>query len=181
MNTQIIFLVIIAFVGFLIYDQYSKKDKIYCGFIRKDKTLIWKWVKKGGDRGRVDFDGGWYYIDPDCIIGKWHYIGYYNSLLFRWDSNQPIDPKTGEPKSLNDDPVARKNLDKKEDIMAYNQAQQQVAGKIKMGMLQQYLPIIMIIGFLIVGYFVFTLKGNVDALGAGQNAIEGMLDAIMNK
>jgi hypothetical protein len=174
MNTQMIFIILLLLVVYIVYDQYSKKDKIFCYFIRVDQTIIGKWVKKTS--GRVDFDGGWYYINPDRILHKWHWIGYYNTLIFKWDSSQPLDPKTWNNEW--EDPVARKNLDKREDIAAYNQAQREVTGKIKMGMLQQYMPIIMIIGFLIIGYFVFTLKSNVDGLGAGQNALEQMIGSL---
>jgi hypothetical protein len=174
MNSQMIFIILIIFAGYLIYDQYSKKDKIYCGFIRVDQTMIWKWVRKTA--GRVEFDGGWYYIDPNCLIAKWHYIGYYYETIFKWDSSQPLNPKTFKNDAL--DPVSRKNLDKKEDIAAYNQAQREVTGKVKMGMLQQYLPIIMIVGFIIIGYFVFTMQSKISSLGLGQNAIEQMLGSL---
>jgi hypothetical protein len=48
-------------------------------------------------------------------------------------------------------------------------------------MLEQYLPYIVLIGFGVVGYFVYTLQGNVASLGAGQNAIESMLGQLLKK
>lgn len=185
LTTTLIILAVIL-IGYAVYATQSIQKKIYCTYIRKDKTRIDKWCKQ--EQARIDFDGGWYYINPKRIVLITWDKGIFSvfptkiqSLLFKWDSNQPLDPETFD--NAYEKPEDRKHLDKTEDLRAMYEGNKQAvqSTKQKQGMLAGYMPIILIAGFLIVGYLVWKLQGSMDMIGNGQNVIESMLGEIMKK
>ena len=180
LGTETIFIVIaIALIGYAAYSTHQIKNKIYCTFIRADNTRIDKWCKKS--QRRIEFDGGWYYIVPSRVILIDYDKGIFGlfptkvaSLLFRWNSSQPLDPKTFD--NTYEKPEYRKQLNKEEDIRAFSEGSRQtLISQKRKNMLEGYLPIILIVGFLIIGYFVWQQRSMIDQLGLAMNTIQEML------
>lgn len=180
LNLQTMLLVVLGLtVVYAGYSAHMLKDRIYCTFRRKDKTRIEKWAK--ANQSRIDFDNGWYYLNPrrttltlvtkgiHAIIPIWA-----RCLDFRHDSSQALDPDTFT--NAWESPEARKALNKEEDIRAYQQGNlQAIQGKQKKGMLEQFMPLLVVVGFLIVGYMVWTLTKKTDQLGLGLNVLQQMM------
>ena len=179
------FLIYVIAVGILlaIFSCYRAKTKVKCTFTRRDKTVTTKWAKaKNGER--IEFDGGWYYIVTRRI--KLQALDSAFNLLFptmirllefTYKSIWPIDPETGEADA--ETPEARKNLDKREDIEAFNLGSQKAFGKAKGGMLGGgWLPIVLVVGIVACVYLIWQMQGQVDNLG---NAINVLQEIMMKK
>lgn len=182
-SSQMIIAVVILFVAFGIYQSYSLKDKVYCTFIRRDRTEINKYAKI--KQGRIDFDNSWYNIDPRRVTLKLVWCGiiptHVKCLRYKFDSNMPLDPTNWN--NDYDNPQDRKALDKTEDLTAFLTANKQSIAKApgKKSFLESLLPVLTIGGFVILGYFIVTMTKKIDLLGAGQNFIEGQLGQLMGK
>jgi len=182
--SQVLFFALILAVVYGSYSTYSLKKKVYCTLIRKDTSRVSLWAKVY-EGGKVILDGGWYYINPERRILAWYDGGIHkifptkiDTYMFKWDSSQPLDPRTWD--SDYEKPEDRKNLDKTEDLVALNKGTQAAMSKTKTGgILTQYMPIITLVGFLVLGYFIWKMQGKMDMLGQGQNYIEGVLGKIM--
>ena len=182
-TTEYIILVVMA-LAYLSWDTYSLSKKVKCTFRRRDNTKLTKWAKIS--QGRVEFDGGWYYVRPDRTYQELHTGGLHFVIPtwircsdYRWDSSQPLDPKTF--KNDYETPESRKQLDKEEDIRALHEGNRRAQqGTAKQGAFAQWLPIIMLIGFVILGYLTYSNMKKVDMLGYGQNVIEEQLGKIIN-
>lgn len=179
---QFIVVFAVAVVALASFTCYRSCDKIYCRFTRKDKTEIHKWIKaKKGDR--VEFDNGWYTVITDCITLRKIASGVnmlfpmqVRCLNFSYKSTLPDDPKTGEPYIITAE--MRKALEISDDVGALNKGSQSVYGKpSKIGGLfgGGLMPIILVVGIVAIGYFVFQLSGKVDALGLSYNTVQEML------
>ncbi len=186
MNFQSMLLVILIFVIFYAsYSAYSLKTRIFCSFRKADKTLIEKWAKV--NQRRIEFEGGWYYVNPKRTYTMLLTKGIHQIIPiwirrsdYRWDSSQPLDPET----FTNDweTPEARANLDKEEDIVAYSKGNRtSFQAKQKKGMLESYMPIITIGGFVLIGYVIYTLTKKVDMLGTAINVAQQMLQQMLAK
>jgi preprotein translocase subunit SecG len=163
------------------YSVYNVRNKIWCTFRRVDRTKINKWAKNG--QGRIEFDGGWYEVEPArvTLALKWEPLPtWVRTLDFRHDSSRALDPDTFDNQYT---PEARKQLDKTDDIRALEQGNQQAlsARGGKQGLLERYMPFIVVIGFVVIGFFLYNLMQHQNQLGVGQNTIEVQLGQIMNK
>jgi hypothetical protein len=163
------------------YTTYAYKDKIFCTFRRRDKTKIEKWVKSA--QGRIAFDNGWYDVDPARTVLqlKWMPLPIWiRTLDFRHDSSLALHPDTFDNTLT---PEGRKQMNITDDLRALEQGNQSslAPGKLQQGMLSKWLPIIVIVGFVIIGYFVFSQQKKLDMLGAGQNFIEQSLSQLLQK
>jgi hypothetical protein len=180
--TQLIIAVIVIFLAYGIFQVYTLKDKVHCTFIRKDRTTLTKLAKV--NQGRVIFDNGYYYIDIKRTTLKMVWMGFIPTwircLIFWSGSSKPLDPANNWNASY-DDPQERKALNRNESIMSLmNKQNTVIAGKAaKKGMLESLMPIIMIGGFLIVGYLVYQMKQNQDLLGAQSNVLQQQLLDLM--
>lgn len=178
-NIQVFFvIIIIAIFGMTVYSAYDKKDKIWCQFIRRDRTKMEMWVKT--TQGRIKYGGGYYYVVTRRVTLMLWTKGIHavipiwvRSLNFRYDSSMPLDPATGEYGW--ETPEARANLDKTEDIRALNEGNVKAQGKQKQSVLSGWMPIITIIGFLIIGYMLYTQQQKTDMLGQAINVLQQML------
>ena len=180
MSIQQFLICIVAFgILFAIYSCHRAKTKVYCTFTRRDKTVSHKWGKaKNGER--LEFDSGWYYIITSRIKLKALDVGFnmlfptmVRCLDFTYKSIYPIDPETG--KADEETPEARKNLDKREDIEAFNLGSQKAFGKPKLGFGGGWLPIILVVGIIASVYFSWQLMGRVDSLGQAVNVLQEMM------
>jgi hypothetical protein len=183
-QTMVLIIVIMVF-GLAMLSAYDKKDKIYCTFRRRDKTLVEKWAKSS--RGLIDFEGGWYRVIPKrCMLMFWNkgihgFIPIWvRRLDYRYDSNMPIDPETFN--AAYDNPADQKALDRTEDLTSLLRTQERVIGKQKQSGLSGWLPIIVILGFIVVGYMVYMQQQKTDMLGQAINVLqEMMMKAGLNK
>ena len=150
------FFVIILGVSF--YQVYTLKDRIYCSFVRRDKTQIHKLAKITQDR--IDFDGAWYNIDIRCTTQKFQFVGilptWTRCLNYRYNSAHPINPDTGT--NNYDDPKEKKALDRSASIQSLANKQNTIMGAKagKKGMLESLMPIILVLGILILGYLSYS-------------------------
>ena len=170
-------LVIVVYAS---YSAHQLKNKVYCTFVRRDKTVIEKWAKVG--QGRIEFDGGWYYVNPRRVTLQFWDKGIHTiiptriqRMQFRWDSSQALDPETFS--NDYEKPEERLQLDKTEDYRAYSEGNRAAltSAKQKKGMLDQLMPIIILGGFAIVGYMLYQNGHRMDMLGAQQNTIFQMI------
>lgn len=166
----IIFAVII--VGYYIYQVYTARNRVWCVFRKRDRGRIEKWMRI--DQTRVEFEGGWYDIDPSRITFgiKWMPLPLSVKVLdFRHDS-----PKALDPSSFNNDftPEMRKQLGISDDLRDFAEGQRQSFGgkPAKKTFLEQIFPIIVIGGFVIVGYMLYTMGKNIDLIGIQGNAVQ---------
>jgi len=176
------FLICIVALGILyaMYTCHRAKTKVYCTFKRRDKTVAHKWAKaKNGER--IEFDGGWYYIITSRVTLKSLDVGFnmffptqVRCLDFTYKSIYPIDPETGEADA--ETPEARKNLDKREDIEAFNKGSQASYGKQKFGFAGGgWLPIISVVGIVACLYLIWQMQGQIDSVGQALNVLQEMM------
>ncbi len=183
LDIQTMMLIILMFiVGYAAYSANKLKSQIWCSFRRADKTKIEKWAKAVDIyRREIKFDGGWYNIKIRRVTLMLWTKGIHSlipiwvrSLDFRYDSNMPIDPDTGD--AGYDDPLERRALDKSDDLAALMETQSKSLGSAKKkSALESYMPIIVILGFLISGYMIYNLQGKVDMLGQAINVLQSMM------
>ena len=187
-NTYLIFGIIL--VLYASYKTRGIQGKIRYEVILEDKSVVtgfmgWSQQKVILPTGKKTM--GWFYVDlKRCLHYRLHegfpwflFPTMMSMLCYRFDSDRPYNPDdmTNSWPSPND----RAMLDKRDDIQAYNEGNRRSLGSVKKGMLEQYLPYIVLLGFVILGYFIYDLKNSQNMLGAGMNAIEGMLGQLLKK
>lgn len=178
-GTNPIIFMLLLLIAWQTYSVLDANKKIWCVFRRVDRTKIGKWAKQY--QGRIEFDNGWYQVESDRVttVVKWLPLPTIcKSLDFTPNSTRAIDPSSGRSDLS---PEERKALDTSDDMRALKEGNQQTlkGGTVKQGMLAQYMPIITIAGFVIIGYFIYTLMGRVDQLGFSGNVIQTQLAKIM--
>ncbi len=166
---NILLFVVIAYQA---YSAYDIRDKILCTFRRSDRTKITKWAKNS--QSRIEFDGGWYDVEPERVTLslKWNPLPMWvRTLDYRHDSARALHPDTFDNKYT---PEQRKQLDKSDDIRAMHQGNVStfagMAGK--QGLLQQYFPIIVLFGFLAIGWLTYRAQGQIDKVGFATNVVQ---------
>jgi hypothetical protein len=186
LNTTSLLLYFLASVLiYLTYIAHNIKNKIWCSYRRPDRTKIERWVAIGKD-GRwsdVEFDGGWYHVEPSRTVLMWKvFLGFFpmpiRCLDFRHDSARALDPSTFQ-NSI--DAQMRKDLDKTDELRAIFKASSEQAANIKKrrgGMFEGYTPIILLIGFVVLGWFMYQMIGKLDMIGNGQNLVESQLNVL---
>ena len=181
-TSQILIMFIVIVLVYGVYTVYTLKDKIHCTFIGEDKTTFTKFAKMKSNR--IEWRGGWYNLDITRTTLKLVWVGviptWVRCLIYKFDSNKPLDPTTWN--NGYDRPEDRKALNRSEAIqslMAKQNTVLSVKGG-KKGMLEGMMPVLMIAGFLIVGYIVYTLMGKIDLLGTQNNIIQQQMLDIMH-
>ena len=177
---QFLISIVAIFILLAAYNCYRAKNQVYCFFTRRDKTVAHKWAKaKNGER--IEFDGGWYYIVMrrirlEALVSGFNLLfpTMVRRLEFTYRSIWPIDPETGDADA--ETPEARKNLDKREDIEAFNIGSQKSYGKVKGGLLGGgWLPIILVVGIVSCLYLVWQMQGSINSLGNAVNVLQEMM------
>ena len=168
---------------YLTYIAYGLRTKILCTYRRTDRTKVEKWTTP--NQSRIEFEGGWYQVEPSRTVIQWKFLlGFFpvpvRALDFRHGSSRALHPETFDT-SLS--PEERKQLDRTDNLMGLQTASQQATkgSQKRGGMLEQYLPYIMLAGFVIIGYFIFQIQGNQNKLGLGQNIMEQQLGKIIDR
>lgn len=173
-TSQAFIVMAVFFIVYSIYSTWKLKDEVYCTFIRQDRTEINKYAKI--NQRKVDFDGAWYNIVPNRVTLKMVWKGivptWVKCLKFKWDSNMPLDPTTWN--NTYDNPTDRKALNRSEAIQSLMTKQNTLLGAKggKKTMLESLMPIIIIAGFLIMGYMVWKMQGQNDQLGFAMNTLQ---------
>jgi hypothetical protein len=180
MNTSMLLVILFFILVYQSYTTYSLKDKIFCTFRRRNQTRIEKWAKD--KQSVISFDDGWYEIDPSRVILqlKWNPLPVWIRVLdFRFDSSKALDPKSFDNRYT---PEQRKLLDTSDAIKGFVQGTQSStqSGKTK-AVIGGWLPIVIIIGFLIVGFMLWRQQSSIDKIGLGQNYIESTLSQLLQK
>jgi hypothetical protein len=180
---QFFIFVIVFIVIWGIYQIYTLKDKIHCTFIRKDRTSITKLAKVKADR--IDFDNKWYNLDIKRTTLKMVWVGFIfptwvRCLIFRFDSNMPLDP--ADWSNDYDKPEDRKALNRSENIqslMVNNKNSFIRGGSGKKSMLEQWIPLLTIVGFIALGYMLYQSQQKTDMLGQAINTVQSQLLEVM--
>ena len=111
----------------------------------------------------VVFDGKKFYLLPSCGKLRFYEKGLSSffptkitAYEFRWNSPYPVDPNTGEPVMLS--PDVEKALDQEGALRDYAGSQQAALSSkgLKLGGMEKFMPIILIVLAIAVGYLVYT-------------------------
>lgn len=189
---QFISILLMFVIGYGILSCYDKKNKIFCTFKANDRTEQSRWTKKSQDK--IIFKGSdgrerWYDIEIGRTTLKWITNGIHllfplfgRCLTYTQDSRRPEDPFTFS-NTMDADPAVRATLDAKDDVLEFEQRTEKGlgVGKMKGGLLQQWMPIIMILGFAILGYLIYQQGQHINLLGKGQNLLESMMGQLLQK
>ena len=170
-SSWLIFALII--VGLAVYMAWDKRNKVHCTFHRPDKTVWTGWIKKDGKW--IIFDGGLYVLSPERMSSeKYNPLGIVPTEIqhadFIYFSSFAWNPETFMYTDVT--PNSWNALNKEKEMQDYdrgNQSGLNVGGK--QGMLEKYLPIIVLAGFAILGYFMYTTMKNVNSVGRVENII----------
>lgn len=186
---QFISMLLFFVIAYGAFSCWDKTKKIYCTFKSNDRSEESRWIKKSLDK--IIFKGSdgverWYDLEAGrttmkLFTGGIHVIFriHVRCLTFRQDSRRPEDPFTFN-NTMDGDPAMRALLNAKDDTQEFaQQTQKGFGGKVKGGLLQQWMPIIMIAGFAILGLFIFQQQQRIDLLGTGQNVMEQMLQQLL--
>ncbi len=163
-------------VFYLTYTAYDWKKKIWCSFRRADRTKIEKWAKVS--EKRIEFDGGWYHVEPSRATLMWKMVlGFFpmpaRSLDFRHDS-----PRALSPDDFSNDftPEARKQMDTADEVRGMSEGHMKALGsKKKGGLLSDYMPIILVVGLLVLGFMMYQQQKRMDMLGQAINVLQQMI------
>ncbi len=176
-TSAMLFYLLLFYIIYASYSARKLKDQIWCTYRKRDKTKIEKFVK--AKEKRTIFDGGWYDIIPQSItLMLWdkgiHWLLpiWVRTLDYRHNSPKPLDPNTFE----NDyTPEERAQLDMSDDVADFAKGTaQSLQAKGKKGMLEAYMPMIMLIAVIGIGYMLWTLNQRIDMLGQAINMLLGM-------
>ena len=174
-TTQFLTYLVVMFVLMLGYNLYLSNNRIMCRITRRDKSVRKKWAKPVNGE-RIEDGSAWYYVRTKCIKSETSFFGLIpvRVLDFSYLSSQPLDPDSGEP--VAESPEVRRNLDKREDIEAYNEGGRVAMGKGKIGFMGGgIMPIILVIGVVASVYFIWQLMGKIDMLGQAVNVLQNMM------
>lgn len=172
------------------WSSHNLSRKIYCTFTRKDKTVIHKWIRVDTQgRGRVEFDNGWYYYTPAQVILESYNKGIHavlptniRTLYFKYDTKGALDPATHDDSWLT--PQMFKNLSKQNDVESLNRGSEKALKTSKQGasiLGGGWLPIILIVGIVAIGYLVWKQQSMVNSLGMQSNVMQQQMLDIMNQ
>ena len=176
-TSQILIMFIVIVLVYGVYSVYMLKDKVYCTFRTRDKTILHKTVKISA--GKIIFNNAWYDIIAKRTSLRMVWMGiiptWVRCLDFRWDSRYPLDPETFTNNA--DSPEDRAALDKTDDLKALMETQKTslVKGGGKKSMLEGLMPIILVAGLLILGYMAYQQQQKTDMLGMSINVVQEQL------
>lgn len=91
----------------------------------------------------------------------------------------PLDPKTFN--NSYETPEMRKQLNMEEDVRALHEGNRKAQGTAKGGALSGWMPIIVLCGFLILGYLTYSNMKKADQLGYAMNVIQTQLGKLLAK
>ena len=156
------------------------QGQIYCTLRRADNSVVTGWANWSQNKIALKTGTksiGWFIVNQQKVQDKIWNEGFPFFLFptrgawldFSYTSSEPLDPKT----FANDwpSPNARALLDKTNDIQAYNEGNRKSLGNAKKTPLEQWMPMLTLGGFLVLGYFIWEIFSRVQQVGSGNNAI----------
>jgi len=172
------------------YVLHKVKTKIYYHLVREDDSVKEGWVGFIQQKIMLDLGKGrqaWFFVEPQRIVNRILDKGFpflffptrVPQLYFSYTSERPIDMRSFENQWPT--PEARPLLDKTDDIQAYHEGNKRALGTAKPTLIQQYAPLLTVVGFIIIGYVLWIITGKLDQYGAQFNYIEGLLGQILKK
>jgi len=184
MNTQTMMLVMLILIVILgMWQSRRMKTMVHCTYTSQSKQTFNKLVREKD--GYVIFDGKRFPLLPAYGV-QMHYDKGLSSFFptkitaysFRWNSDLPVDPNTGEPAILS--PANMNKLRQESALGNYAGSQNQALSTIKggkMGGFDKWMPYIMIVLVLAVVYCIYmTYQMNKD-----QTIIKTAISDIFNK
>jgi hypothetical protein len=159
MMVMMAFLVVV-FIG-AVFKARRLRKMIRCRYTSRSKQTYEKFVKS--DSQKVVFEGKEFKVMPSCVTHHWFEKGFNQlfpmfmpEISFTHESQLPVDPNTGKPVIVS---AEVKNLMRSQENMAsYAGSQQQAVsqGRMKSGLLDKWMPLIMIGLVVAIGYLIYT-------------------------
>lgn len=168
-NMMLVLLFLIVLVG--MWQSRRMKTMVLCKYTSRSKQTWDKLVKDQG--GFVVFEKKQFYLLPAYSQSKQYDKGlssFFPTQIraydFIWNSPYPVDHNTGQPAMLS--PEVEKVLDQEGALRDYAGSQQQaLSGKSKLGGFDKWMPYIIIVLVIAVGYciyIVYQMKGDQDII-----------------
>lgn len=162
---QLIFAFAIILLVMVWYSTSSLRGKIFVTYTKVDGTEE-EFLQRIDSRFLI-FDKKKFKIRRKCIRYLFYKRGIHSffptrvaHLHYVWNSQDPIDPETGEV--YVDSPEARQAMNQEERFLAYNRAQQKTSGK-RESPLAHYLPYIAIGITVIMGLYLWMQQRGLNA------------------
>jgi len=162
-QTLVTIIVIMLFVAAW-YSTNSKRNKIYCFYRGRDKTIEARWINLNDSY--VIFRNKKFRVDTRRITSFWYKGGIHfffptkvNSLEYYWNSIYPSNPDDYQNTWLTPENHKLANLENA--FQSYSKGFAPPTGK-KQGMIMQYLPLIAIVLVVIVGFWAFSNFNNIS-------------------
>ena len=163
MNYQMFFYVLLVLVFYCSFAARKMRYKIRCRYT--SKSLQTQSRDVDNKMGFVLFDKKKFYIVPTCVTHNWldenlHWLfpTFLPEMSFKWNSEFPIDPKTGEPVVLSPETAAI--YKEEESYRNYAGGQQNAmsvnGGGGKLKGLDKFLPWIAIAGVALVAVYFYS-------------------------
>lgn len=184
---NVIMYILLFLIAWGSLSAWMAKDKVHCTLRRRDSTIIDKDVKPIA--GTVILEGYKYEVVPNCVAIKFVTKGIHlifptwmRQLDYRWDSTKPLNPKDFSNTLT---PEERTILNLKDELLDLEGSTKQALGvKGKETALTRWMPIILIVVLVIVGYLAWNqsqLSSRIDMVGIQGNSIQEMLVEMMKK
>lgn len=150
-----------AIVAIGMWQSRRMKTMVLCKYTSRSKQTFDKLVSE--KPGYVIFEGKKFKILPSCGQQKYYDKGlssFFPTKItaydFRWNSDLPIDPNTGDPVMLTPENMARLNQEQALGAYAGSNETALKGGKAKLGGMDKWMPFIMIGLAIAVGYLIYT-------------------------
>ena len=164
MKLDSVTMMLILLAGIVVLGMWQSrkmKTKVFCNYTSRSKQTYDKLVNEKD--GKVIFEGKAFKLLPAYGKSKYYDKGL-SSLFptkitaydFRWNSDLPIDPNTGEPAMLT--PEVMNKLNQEGAMLSYTGSNQTAlaTSKSKFGGMDKFMPIIMIALACAVAFLIYT-------------------------
>ena len=185
-NANIIIFFVIVIVGIVSYQTNSLSSKVKCVLTTPTNTEEVKWININSPivKFKINKETRIFYNNPKFIKHSVKRDGLFmffptkiDTEYFAWNSKWPLDPLTLQPTS--EAPDIEANLQLSQDLQDYAQGYNKAMLSGKQGLFAQWMPIITIIGFIIVGFFIYQVNANTTNVGNAVNVLQGMMQNYM--
>ena len=163
-------IIVLAFLLVIFWHSQTKfKNKTLCTFLRPNGQRVKKWVPTYTnyvifDRGKYGIQR--YKLDPECRVEEW-YDGGINKFFptrvfmfdFRWDSPNPINPKTSQ--SSWHSPEVEAAAYQGQSYVGLSKAMAAQAGG-RRNKMMELIPLIVLGLVIIIGFVVYTGMENLS-------------------
>ena len=182
LNANLFLFVIIVIVGIVSYQTNSLSSKVKCVITTPTNTEEVKWININSPivKFKINKETRIYYNNPKFIKHSVKRDGLFMFFptkvdieYFAWNSKYPLDPLTLEPTA--ESPENEANLQLSQDLKDYAEGYKNMSPNAKQGLFAQWMPIITIIGFIIVGFLIYQNNQNTTDVGNAVNVLQSMM------